>query len=213
MPVVKQKASPRRTQQERRETTRRLLIESTIDSICELGFPSATLDIITRRAGVTRGSVQHHFRTRDDLLLAIVEELNTKLKALSDATLFASGSIERRLRWICEQLWEIISSRHFVAALQIQLGTVTDPKLSPRVVKIMIQIEEDLDNRWIELFADDEILPARIKAVRHVVQAALRGLATKQIYRQRQDNSKQEREVLVSMSLHVLRSQRIKVTS
>jgi AcrR family transcriptional regulator len=198
----------RRTQQERRETTRRLLIEAAIDCICELGFVGATLEFITERAGVTRGSVQHHFGTRDELLLAIVQELNDKLNALSHATLFSEKSLTERLALICEQLWKIASSRHFVAAIQIQLGTVTDPKLSSRVRKIMREIEEDLDNQWVELFANDGVAPDRVIAARHVAQAALRGLAVKRIYRKSHDDAEAERTLLLQMLRHAFRSGR-----
>jgi AcrR family transcriptional regulator len=198
----------RRTQQERRETTRRLLIEAAIDCICEFGFAASTLDTITERAGVTRGAVQHHFGTGDELLLAVVDDLNEKLSALTDARALAGTSLAERLASICDQLWEMLSSRHFVAAIQIQLGTVTDPLLSPRVLKIMIRIESDLDKQWVELFADDGIARDRIVAARHVVQAALRGLAIKQIYRKRRGKSEAERALLLEMLRHAFRSGR-----
>ena len=113
-----------------------------------------------------------------------------------------------RLSSICEQLWELLSSRHFIAAIQIQLGTAIDPNLSPRIRKIMIKIEEELDNRWIELFAGYNVEPQRIVLARHVAQAALRGLAIKQIYRKRRDNAEAERALLLEMLRHVFRGGR-----
>jgi AcrR family transcriptional regulator len=198
----------RRTQQQRRETTRRLLIEAAIECICEFGFAASTLDTITEHAGVTRGAVQHHFGTSDELLLAVVEDLNEKLSALIDATSLADTSLTQRLASICDQLWEMLSSRHFVAAIQIQLGTVTNPLLSLRVLKIMIKIENDLDKQWVQLFTDDDIAPARIVAARHVAQAALRGLAIKQIYRKRRGKSEAERALLLEMLRDAFRSGR-----
>jgi AcrR family transcriptional regulator len=206
MPVSTKKRPPRRTQKERRETTRRLLIAAAVDSICELGYGGATLDLITERAGVTRGAVQHHFRNRDALLLAVVGDLNEKLKALFDATRFSDKPLNKRLPAICEQLWEIVSSRGFVAAVQIQLGTVTDPNVSPRVLKIMIEIERELDNQWIALFARDGIGADRVIVARHLAQAALRGLAIKRIYHKRRDSAEKERALLVQMLQQALRS-------
>src|SRR5262249_8966703 len=166
---------------------------------CDFGFAASTLDIITERAGVTRGAVQHHFGTGDELLLAVVQDLNEKLSALTDAGSLAGRSLADRLARIFAQMWERLRSRHFIAAIQIQLGTVTDPVLSPRVLKIMIKIENDLDKQWVRLFADDDIAPARVVAARHVAQATLRGLAVKQIYRKRRDKSEAERALLLKM--------------
>jgi AcrR family transcriptional regulator len=193
------KRPPRRTQKERRETTRRLLIDAAVDRICALGFGGATLELITERAGVTRGAVQHHFRNRDALLLAVVGELNDQLKALFETSQFADKPLQERLSAICEQLWGIVSSRRFVAAVQIQLGTVTDPNVSPRVLKIMIEIERELDNQWVELFARDGIGVDRVIVARHLAQAALRGLAIKRIYHKRRDSANEERALLVQM--------------
>jgi hypothetical protein len=86
-----------------------------------------------------------------------------------------------------------------VAAVQIQLGTVTDPNVSPRVLKIMIEIERELDNQWVELFARDGIGVDRVIVARHLAQAALRGLAIKRIYHKRRDSANEERALLVQM--------------
>jgi AcrR family transcriptional regulator len=199
------KRPPRRTQKERRETTRRLLINAAVDSICELGYGGATLELITERAGVTRGAVQHHFRNRDALLLAVVGDLNEKLKALFEATRFADKPLKERLPAICDQLWEIVSSRGFVAAVQIQLGTVTEPNVSPRVLKVMIKIERELDSQWVALFARNGIRAEQVIVARHLAQAALRGLAIKRIYHKRRDSAEKERALLVRMLQQALR--------
>jgi len=65
-------ASPVRSNEENR---RRQLIEVTIDSLAELGYPGTTLVQIAGRAGVTPGLVAHYFGDKDGLLAAAFRAL------------------------------------------------------------------------------------------------------------------------------------------
>jgi len=56
---------PRRT--ESREVRRRQLIEATIASIAELGFSDTTLTSVTERAGLSHGTINFHFKSKEIL--------------------------------------------------------------------------------------------------------------------------------------------------
>lgn len=197
-------ARPRRTQQERRETTRRQLLAAAIDCIDEMGFGAATLAVIAERAGVTRGAVQHHFGTRNDLFLALISEIRARLSADIDAAAMALRPLRERIDAMCEQYWRIVNSRDYIAALQIQLGTVHDAELYPQVYKVLRRAETELDSRWVELFSGQGIAPARIVAARHVALATLRGLAVRQSHRKHRDGWAAERALLGEMLERVL---------
>ena len=51
-----------------------MLIDATIDCILEEGLYRASSNRIAKRAGVTWGVIQHHFGTREALLLATFQE-------------------------------------------------------------------------------------------------------------------------------------------
>ncbi|HMD23168.1 MAG TPA: helix-turn-helix domain-containing protein, partial [Streptosporangiaceae bacterium] len=65
----------RRTQQERRDTTREALLDATIDCLAQSGFASLTLARVSERAGLTVGAHLHHFKTRTALVAAAMERL------------------------------------------------------------------------------------------------------------------------------------------
>ena len=52
--------------------TRERVIAAAVDSILERGFYRASSNEIARRAGVTWGVIQHHFGTREALMLAVL---------------------------------------------------------------------------------------------------------------------------------------------
>src|SRR5512144_1744818 len=64
-----------RTQQQRREETRRALLDAAVQSLIEVGFARTTTLEVQRRAGVSRGALLHHFPSKAELLVAAVDHL------------------------------------------------------------------------------------------------------------------------------------------
>jgi AcrR family transcriptional regulator len=66
---------PPRTQQQRREETRRALLDAAVESLIEVGFARTTTLEVQRRAEVSRGALLHHFPSKAELLVATVDHL------------------------------------------------------------------------------------------------------------------------------------------
>lgn len=62
------------TQTERRERTRSALLEAAASVFAERGYHGATLDAIAERAGLSKGSVYHHFASKHELFGALLGE-------------------------------------------------------------------------------------------------------------------------------------------
>ena len=69
----------RRTQAERRETTRAALLAAARELFAEKGYAGAGREEIASRAGVTRGALYHHFANKLDVFRAVVEELEQEV--------------------------------------------------------------------------------------------------------------------------------------
>jgi AcrR family transcriptional regulator len=72
-------APTRRTQAERRATTQAALLAAARELFTERGFADTGRDDIAARAGVTRGALYHHFATKADVAVAVIEELYGEL--------------------------------------------------------------------------------------------------------------------------------------
>lgn len=57
------------------EATRRTLLESAAAQIHKLGFQATSLDAILAETGVSKGALYHHFATKHELGLAVVDEV------------------------------------------------------------------------------------------------------------------------------------------
>lgn len=71
--------SRRRSQAERRASTRQALIRAATELFAEHGYVDTAREEICRRAGVTRGALDHHFDGKKGLFRAVVEDVEVRL--------------------------------------------------------------------------------------------------------------------------------------
>lgn len=72
------------------ETTRNLLLDTTVTALAELGYAGTTGPAVAERAGLSRGAQLHHFGTRDQMVVAAVEHLARQRLAHVQASLAAN---------------------------------------------------------------------------------------------------------------------------
>jgi AcrR family transcriptional regulator len=76
-------AAPRRhTQGERAAESRERLVYAAIDLLGEKGYTRTTLAEIGQRAGMSRGVVTHHFGSKEQCMLAVVEVIRTEVLSM-----------------------------------------------------------------------------------------------------------------------------------
>ena len=68
-----------RRQAERSETTRRQLLAVARELFAAQGYSATPIDDVVERAGVTKGALYHHFRTKRDLFRAVFEDIEREL--------------------------------------------------------------------------------------------------------------------------------------
>ncbi|MDB4958606.1 MAG: putative transcriptional regulator of the TetR family [Myxococcales bacterium] len=131
-----------RTQQQRRDETRRALLDAAVESLIEVGFARTTTLEVQRRAEVSRGALLHHFPSKAELLVAAVDHLAEmrakELKAFSaqlpaDNIKSAAGATART-EAVLELLWQCFSGTFFQVAMELRTAARTDPELRPVLV-------------------------------------------------------------------------------
>ena len=165
------------TKQDRSRATRRRLLETTIRCLATRGWEASTVGFIAAEAGISRGAVQHHFRTREALILGALEFMFDERAALLDALPEPSGSGAERVRAVVEGLVDtIIGGDLFRAALQVWTAAAADPELRAAVVPLERRFARGVHGRAVRLLGVDDGDPS----VRPLIQATLdmaRGLA------------------------------------
>jgi AcrR family transcriptional regulator len=100
--VVNGERGHRRTQAERSASTRGALVASARALFAEHGFAGAGREDIVAAAGVTRGAMYHHFASKEDLFVAVVEQIEEEVVAMvATAAMVVDDPIEQ-LRLGCQ---------------------------------------------------------------------------------------------------------------
>lgn len=122
-------ARKHRTQAERSERTRELLLDATVECLVELGYAHTTVQEICQRAGLSRGAQQHHFTTKAELMTSALEHLFARLSAqILNVTADLPPGPER-IEVGIDQLWEAYSGTLSTAAVELWVAARTDPEL------------------------------------------------------------------------------------
>jgi len=125
-----------RTQQERSEHTRELLLDATISCLVELGYARTTVHEICLRAGLSRGAQQHHFTTKAELMTSALQHLFGQLSSeISDATTALPTGEERFGKGI-DLLWRSYSGTLSTAAVELWVAARTDDELRTSLLPV-----------------------------------------------------------------------------
>ncbi|MBA2540131.1 MAG: TetR/AcrR family transcriptional regulator, partial [Deltaproteobacteria bacterium] len=134
-----------RTQQQRRDETRRALLDAAVESLIEVGFARTTTLEVQRRAEVSRGALLHHFPSKAELLVAAVDHLAEmrakELKVLSSQ--LPPSDRRERTDAVLDLLWQCFSGTFFQVAMELRTAARTDPELRP----VLVVAEKSLRER------------------------------------------------------------------
>jgi AcrR family transcriptional regulator len=164
-----------RTQQERRAATRSALLASAVSAVLETGA-SASVATIAREAGVSKGALQHHFDSKNDLLVAVVSsgwsDLTERFAQLDDKTAGSAG----RVNAVVASMWESYRQPTCRAAFMIS----SDPNLAldvaERLTPIFAAARLRLDQTWRDAFADLDVSHERLLLARRFVRSHMLGM-------------------------------------
>ena len=136
-----------RTQQQRRDETRRALLDAAVESLIGVGFARTTTLEVQRRANASRGALLHHFPSKTELLVAAVDHLAemraAELRLLS-AELPAEGK-GSRTDAVLDLLWQCFSGTFFKVSMELRTAARTDPDLR----RVLTAAERSLRDRIV----------------------------------------------------------------
>jgi TetR/AcrR family acrAB operon transcriptional repressor len=90
------------------EARRQAILAAAISVFAVHGFDAATTDEIARAAGLSKGGLYWHFKSKDDILAALLEQFFNQELAVLEQPAQAGGSVGARLRQLGEQAVDAI---------------------------------------------------------------------------------------------------------
>lgn len=180
--------------QDRSRATRQRLLESVVTCLATKGYEASTVSVIAAEAGISRGAVQHHYPTREDLVLAALRFIFDERKAAIEATAMPRHTGRARVHAVVALIVEVYGGDLFRAALQVWTVAANDPHLRDAVAPMERTFAREVHEMAVRLLEVDDSDP-KSRALIQVTLDVARGLALANLLT---DDTKRRRRVVAT---------------
>ena len=111
------------------QRTRRRILDAAMELFAERGYQACSNADVAEAAGLTRGAMLYHFRTREDLVDAAVDHIqDSRTEAFASAarSLPQGGEVSDQA---IDAYWELLRQPPFRAFAELESVARTDPEL------------------------------------------------------------------------------------
>jgi AcrR family transcriptional regulator len=157
----------RETQVQRRSRMRPRLLDAAVESLVEVGYAGTTTLGVQKRAGVPRGTLQHHFPTKADLLAGAVEHLAERRFA----------QLTREFEALPVGADRLETGPSFWAALEMWVGARTDPELLAAFLPLEHRLFDLMHNSIRDIFRQEFPDDPRVPTITEFTIEIMTGLA------------------------------------
>lgn len=166
------------SQQERKSSeTRETILEATLECLANHGYAETTNNLICDIAKVSRGAMLHHYPTRQDLLVAVIDYAFYKHMTNFSQTVNRLADEDRVGRNSAIAIdWQLCQSREFQAYLELRVASRTNAELRaiflPRARHHDLVWKEEL----LKVFPEWRDDMRKLELTRRLTRAILEGL-------------------------------------
>ena len=197
----------RRSQEERRTETCAKLREATIALIAERGYSNTTTVDISKRAGVSRGALLHHYPAKIDLIVDAAGEVwrnaTAEVRHLSEA--LSHGELDTEA--FVEGVWHRVFRRESVTmTLDLMSAARSDQELRKRIAVHLQNLFEAYDEIADQAFAGSGLSKDQRRVMVSLTTCTIRGLKLQELMHPDPAMTQAIRDALKAMLDHILSS-------
>jgi len=171
-----------RTQASRSAATRGRILDAAFEALSDLGYANFSTSAVCRRAGVSRGTLLHHYGSTHELVTAAAEHVFLQQLDAYSRTFGALPEPERCASRAIAMLWSILSGPVYYAWLEIVVASRTDPALCAKVREVVCRFGEAVQEAYMGMFPVPKRLPFDPAVIPSIVFPLLNGLAIDKIH-------------------------------
>ena len=162
---------------------RRQLMEAAVQCLIEIGYTQTTTEKIASKAGVSRGAMTHHFKSRAEVFEAVANHIVEQRaleykKAVSKVEMPASGKPDlASMRMTVTALQKYYAVPTFIAYRELLLSARSDKGLHSILVPLAKSLDEQIANSLIANFPIWNQFKETSEVLRDLVLHTLQGIA------------------------------------
>lgn len=168
----------RDSQQERKSSEmRNVVLDATVECLATRGYAQTTNNLICELANISRGAMLHHYPTRQELMVAVIDyafyrhmsAFSTAIRALTD-----QDRMDRNVGIAID--WQLCQSREYQAYIELNVAARTNPELRAIFVPRARRHDEVWRAELLEVFPEWRRDPKKLDLMRHLTRAILEGM-------------------------------------
>lgn len=120
-----------------REATRVKLINATFTVLVTRGYAGTTTALVAEEAGISHGALFNHFASREDLMVACIDEVFPRFMAEgSEQMLALATSKDRSLERVVDVLWQQFNGATMKATRELMAVARTNDAMSASLARL-----------------------------------------------------------------------------
>lgn len=164
-------------QKRKSSQTRIFLLRSTLDCLAEYGYAITTTQLVTQKAGISRGALLHHFATKQDLIKEVIDytfycQLDNFFKKIIQL------SEQQRVSEIAgiDIYWNFMKTHEFQAYQELAMASRTDLDLREIFEPKDIQFKAIWEEQLPYLFPEWQDRLDELRLAQDLIQTCMQGL-------------------------------------
>lgn len=175
-------AQTRTRQKQKSADMRSTICEATIECLSELGYAETSINRVIEQAGVSKGALQHHFPSKEDLMADTAQFLLERPLRLT--TTPAAGETSRDIRRELVGVWKkMMNTPAYSALLEILIAARTDALLQNRIAPGLDASIQHIDSHFADKYGELNPTEAQeLKLLMCANRCFMRGLLIEEQY-------------------------------
>jgi len=167
---------PRRTQEERRATTKQAILDASVACLIDDGYAGLTTRKVAARAGVSPATQRFHFPDRASFLEAALEALAIELRNQVAEMKLEDAPKTERFGSGLDELWEIMKGPMFRVFNELSAAAHHDDDARAALIGADRALTRQISQSVVELFPDD-VKDPDFRVLVDLATSSMRGLA------------------------------------
>lgn len=128
---------PVRWQQKKAARTRESILQAALECLVESGYSGLTTIEVTKRAGISRGAMHHHFANRSELVSALIDYvLHRRLDFFLGEYIgsLKEADTAEMIPLATDMHWQSVQTPEYAAYIELAMAARTDAELADLIV-------------------------------------------------------------------------------
>lgn len=163
-------------QEAKRALAREKICQATILCLAEMGYAETSIQRVSERAAVSKGALQHHFPTKQDLMAATAERILSNAESAPNNS-SADNEQSRNVREEIGLIWHrYVNTDEYRALLEVLIAIRTDTELQTRLSPHLKAWEQSRLSNVVQQYQAPDGDEEEVKVLMTLTTSLMRGL-------------------------------------